>query len=578
MSSSTENSRNVRQAPASLLSRFDWIAALGVLFVVLVVTWTEPDPRMRAEAAAVTAALLATLFVLTRRRRFSLFIVAMVLALIFAVSTFKFQLVAMNVHVYDLFFYAFNTAQIAFFYATYPMSAGLATVALALFVGAVWWLRRSETPVPMRLRTQAALLGAAALGGGLALQSLTSRNADYFSENRSVLSAAFASLGDMPALIAGKGIFEVSARAGLGPIPVEAISCTPQGRPPDIVMFLNESVMPPGVHGNFKFPAETANFFKSHDGSVHNLRVETFGGGTWLSDFSALTGVSTNTFGNMRNFAAQMMTGRLRHSLPQYLKACGYETTVIYPSSADFAGSARFYLAIGFDKVIDKKVHRAPDERQRDAFYYAQVAKVLDDAKARGSDKPQFVLASSMATHSPWDFRFAPEMVKPGEKMRWNGDAELDEYLWRIVVAKRDRDAFRAGLAKNWPGRPFLFVNYGDHQPALARVPLEQDPVNLSANGSAWQLDPKSPAFTTYYSVDALNFTPRSALPDVPILEIPHLPVVTVMAAGLPLDAVFQRRKQLIETCNGAYFTCGDQAAVATFQRWLADAGWLAQN
>ena len=38
---------------------------------------------------------------------------------------------------------------------------------------------------------------------------------------------------------------------------------------------------------------------------MRRLRVETFGGGTWLSDFSALTGLSTNLFGSMRNFAAQ---------------------------------------------------------------------------------------------------------------------------------------------------------------------------------------------------------------------------------------------------------------------------------
>jgi hypothetical protein len=260
--------------------------------------------------------------------------------------------------------------------------------------------------------------------------------------------------------------------------------------------------------------------------------------------------------------------------LPQYLKACGYETTIIYPSLAEFAGSARFYRAIGFDRVIDRKTHKAPDERQRDAFYYAQVRKVFDDARQRESRRPQFIVASSMSTHSPWDFRFAPDQVRPGENLRWTGNAEFDEYLWRLVLAKRDRDAFRADLARSFPGKPVLFVNYGDHQPALARLPLE-NATEIADKGAAWQLDPASRAFETYYSIDALGFTPRAPMPDAPILEIPHLATVAIEAAGLPLDPVFARRAQLLRLCGGLYTTCADKGAVLSFQRWLVDQGWM---
>ena len=94
------------------------------------------------------------------------------------------------------------------------------------------------------------------------------------------------------------------------------------------------------------------------------------------------------------------MTGRLRHSLPQYLAACGYETTMIYPASVGFAGVGRFYEAIGFDRIIDISVHKAPDQRQRDAFYLAEVAKILEANAASARPRPQFVMASSMSRRS----------------------------------------------------------------------------------------------------------------------------------------------------------------------------------
>ena len=279
----------------------------------------------------------------------------------------------------------------------------------------------------------------------------------------------------------------------------------------------------------------------------------------------------------MRNFAMQLMTGRLRHTLPQYLRACGYETTIVYPSMAEFAGSGRFYRAIGFDKVIDRSEHKAKNEQQRDAFYYDQVLKVLARANEQEMRRPQFIAISSMSTHGPWDFRYAPEALKPGEKTVWTGDKEFDEYLWRMVLAKRDRDDFRAKLKQQHPQQPFLFVSFGDHQPALTRLPLE-NAAEIANRGSAWQLDPASRAFETYYSIESMNFTPRVEMPDHPVVEIPHLATLAVTAAGLPLDPVFNRRVWLMNACKGLYVTCEDRAAVLAFQRWMVDSRWIVQR
>jgi hypothetical protein len=482
----------------------------------------------------------------------------------------------MNLHAYDVAFYLFSLAQISFFKETYPGAALVAALGIGAGTLTLAWLWLREPPKVLRRMAMGAcaIISLTAAAGATVL--LAERGAHFFNDRESVFSGFVSSLGDAPALMRARGVFEISAQAGLSG-GLAPIVCHPQETPPDIVLFLNESAMPPGVYPQVAYPPETKAMFESFDGRTHRLRVETFGGGTWLSDFSALTGLSTNMFGSMRNFAAQLTAGRLRHSLPQYLKACGYDTTIIYPSLAEFAGSARFYRAIGFDKVIDRQGHKAPDERQRDAFYYDQVRQVFDRARREENPRPQFIVASSMATHSPWNFRFAPEAMQPGDDTKWTGDPEMDEYLWRLTLAKRDRDAFRADLAKRYPGKPFLFVGYGDHQPAMARLPLE-NASEIADTGRAWQLEPTSRAFETYYSIDGLGFSPRISLPVGPVVEIPHLATLAVAAAGLPLDPVYERRWWLMQTCRGLYTSCSDKGAVMAFQRWMVDAGWMAQR
>jgi hypothetical protein len=544
------------------------LAAAGFVFA------TEEYWIAGALVSACLAGIAGMLFALTRRAGFALGLILALMAILFAASRFKFGIVAMNLHVYDVAFYLFSMAQASFFLQTFPLEAAVVAAGLGASVAFLVFAWRKEAPRALRRAGTAALIVASLGASAGASALLIQRGAPIFNENENIYSAFIASLGDLPALMQARGYLEMSAQASLAPGLPEPIICEPTQTPPDIVLFLNESAMPPSVYPQLAYPQEVLPFFQSHDGRIHKLRVETFGGGTWLSDFSALTGLSTNMFGSMRNFAAQLTAGRLRHTLPQYLKACGYETTIIYPSLAEFAGSARFYRAIGFDRVIDRKTHKAPDERQRDAFYYAQVRKVFDEARQRESRRPQFIVASSMSTHSPWDFRFAPDQVRPGEDLRWTGNAEFDEYLWRLVLAKRDRDAFREDLARSFPGKPFLFVNYGDHQPALARLPLE-NATEIADKGAVWQLDPASRAFETYYSIDALGFTPQAPMPDAPILEIPHLATAAVTAAGLPLDPVFARRAQLLRVCGGLYTTCPDKGAVLSFQRWLVDQGWM---
>jgi len=556
--------------------RPEFAGAIGVAGWAAFLWHGEPERVLLFAVIVIHLGAAGLLAGLLGRPRVGLALATFFFVAIFIGARSKFALVSMNLHVYDLPFYLFSEATVGFFVSAYPQQAlivGLGLVASAVALIVIW---RMEPKAHLTLRARAGLVAGAAAVLSLGAWPLSGRNADFFNERNFALSSFLTSFGDLPQLYSYNGLIEVSPKPSITPIPADSITCKPQSSAPDIVMMLNESSMPPGVYPGLTYPEELNPFFASFDGRIHPLRVETFGGGTWLSDFSALTGLSTQSFGNLRNFVANFMTGRLRHSLPQYLRACGYETAIIYPASAGFAGVGRFYEAIGFDRIIDTSVHKALDQRQRDAFYLGEAAKFLE-AKTEGPRKPRFVVLSSMSTHSPWNFRFSPDSIRETESLRWNADPEFDEYLWRLLLAKRDRDDFRERLGRTLPENRILYVGYGDHQPALAKVPLENNRA-IADEGRSWQLDHESKAFETYFTLDAQGFTPKFPGADHRIVEIANLPVITVIAAGLPLDPVFARRERLMARCDGLYATCKDRGSVLAFQRWLVDSRWIAQN
>ena len=565
---------NFRQRIAAAFDRLRWwdrLLLAGLVGWVAFVGDSEPDWYYFVPTMAAFGFVTAVLFLVSARWRFALIGAAALFVTIYGVSWFKYSIVAMKFHIYDVVFHALSLTQFLFFLATFPQVAVLALGGAGLALGLLALIWRREKPVASAtLGRRALIAGLAGLIAFISARALFANHADFFTARRYYLSSFIFSIGDLDALSKFGGLIEANAEPARDALPGDgAIACKAEGPRPSIVLFLNESTMPPGIYPNIRFPDETKPLFTSFDGKQRRLRVETFGGATWLTDFSALTGLSTWSFGSMRNFVAQFMTGRIHHSLPQYLKACGYETTMVYPSKADFAGSDLFYKSIGFDHVIDRHVHGAPDEKQRDAFYLGYATAALK--KGAAARKPQFIAVSNMGPHSPWDFHFDP---KEGARGNWNNDPQLDEYLWRLVLAERDRKAFRADLARSLPNEKILFVSYGDHQPALRAIPMK-GLVEVANDGRSDMLQPTSVAFETFWAIDGQNMKPQLLANEPALIEVPHLPTLVVKAAGLPLDAVYQRRLELFAQCNGLYHTCADRQKIPEFHRWLADSGWL---
>src|SRR5262249_28798174 len=81
--------------------------------------------------------------------------------------------------------------------------------------------------------------------------------------------------------------------------------------------------------------------------------------------------------------------------------------------------------------------------------------------------------------------------------------------------------------------------------------------------------------FTTYYAIDAVNFTPAALGSALDVLDAPYLPLVVQEAAGLPLDPSFAEQKKILARCSGLFYGCGNGAEARRFNRMLIDAGLI---
>jgi hypothetical protein len=263
-----------------------------------------------------------------------------------------------------------------------------------------------------------------------------------------------------------------------------------------------------------------------------------------------------------------LMAGKLRDTLPETLSRCGYRNVVLYPLIRNFVSNAKFYASIGLKEMFDAEDQGAKTNNERDRFYFGNALDEISRHLQR-SRQPLFTMVFTMATHSPYDTPYMPEVDVPGGGP--GTDPEMSEYLRRLAMARMDYDDMRREIARRFPGERFLIVQYGDHHPIATRTLLG---LNNKLDAEDISLPLESPGFVTYYAVDGINYQPP-ALPAVETLDVPYLPLVILNSARLPLSDSFRERQRMLIACNGRYYTCQPHDAILAFHRRLVDSGLI---
>ena len=431
---------------------------------------------------------------------------------------------------------------VPFFFAQYRrMMIGLMTGAAVLVLAAIAALEAfAYDSVTLQLHWLAVGLSGAAStvfyglnGGATAFRKSVTEPSGY-------ISAFMASLVDVWAWWPSRSLSPlVLEKVALDLLPPQPAQSELQ---PDIILIQHESLFDPRLFG-LAVEADVAEFLAPPDGISGALNVEIFGGGSWQSEFSVLTGIPSSLFGMDAYYLFQKGAGRFRHSLPFVLSALGYRTMLASSCRRGFLNYAAFYDAIGMDRCVFSDDLPAPFDVARFEQTYSD-AQFLPAALAAftaelGRDPgPRFLYALTNFNHGPHN-RSAANGDDAARRRAFaagvRDDAEYAEFYARLGETVSAWRAAKSRLTAAFPMRPMLVIHYGDHQPVCTRR-IE------ALRGLA--ADPAR-TFRTFYAVEALNFAPSSPPPGV--LDIADLGTAVMQMAGLPLDAITATRAAMLD-------------------------------
>ncbi|HVV41453.1 MAG TPA: sulfatase-like hydrolase/transferase [Nitrobacter sp.] len=515
----------------------------------LVIWWGERSTAHLGVAVAGMGFAGAALLLVVADVERAMLLAALLAAAIVGASRIKYEHSGLKLMVTDLPLLFAGTAR--FFLRQYPLAVmTVAAGGLALLGATVATLAYAHG-APVAFAWRAAIFLAAAVGlfaayragGGAAWVRPTAAQRRWF------LSAFIASLAD-PGSWRQFGGLSLSDIAD-DPLPLIGAMPARVTDYPDIIFIQHESVFDPRLYG-LPVDPEVAAFLSPQDGAFGALNVDIFGGGSWQSEFSVLTGLSSASFGSNAYFLFKRGVGRFHNTLPHVLAALGYKTTLVSSCRRGFLNYDAFYRAAGMNTRVFTDDLPPPFDLARfettnsDAMFLRAVAgeharHIADDAS------PRFLYALTNFNHGPHRRRLAASDVHARARdfaAASLPDPEYAEYYARLAETAAAWAAFRAELATRSPQRPTLVVHYGDHQPVMTR---------RIETRRGLPFDPQR-QFRTFYAIESLQGADRLHAGRGRVLDIAFLGTVALQQAGLPLDEVFATRASLLDQCGEAYF------------------------
>ena len=537
------------------------LAAILHVGALIVMAATESDWVARAAFLLSWALLNCFWLVLVRRPIVAALLSLELVVALALLSRFKFDKLWMTVDFVDVMIIDQDTS--AFLLTVFPLLRGwiaLASAATVALLIAAW---RFDA---LRVRVRSSLIGGALSMAALVALSLsfpTDLQEDFVGQN---YVSKFARTGvELIHELVNHGYLESDAAVtgSLKLTPVAA--CHPVRKLPHIILLHDELSFDITVAPGIKVPSGYQHHFVSLDGRARKLVVEGVGGPSWFTEYNVLAGLSARSYGRFATSVTRIATGHVNRGLPLSLSRCGYKTYSLYPFYGAFLGSRAFQTSVGIANYLDMR-DLGTSNFEPDSFYFDNAIKIVERERGNG---PLFLYVYNVANHFPWDTRLRPELTPDFRDL---GNApDVEEYIRRQGMTARDYSALLARLTREFPTEPFLIVRYGDHQPQFG--PRIIDP-SLGKAELARRLTALDPRYlSTYYAIDAVNFTPADLSLALDTLDAAYLPLVIQQAAGVPLDPSFSEQKEVLRRCHGQFYRCADGAEARRFNRRLIDAG-----
>lgn len=296
------------------------------------------------------------------------------------------------------------------------------------------------------------------------------------------------------------------------------------------------------------------------------LTVHVWGGGTWTSEFSLMTGLDHLSFGDAGLYAPYNLAPRVNFTLPRVLHEAGYRVIAVYPMSGDFINARNAYRDYGFDTFYDGKDYGLSWESS-DNDLFQVFGQIYDKEKQVHGKQPLFVMMLTLRQHgphmtplkklpAPYDKPLFPGKFTPKALDEWM-NLNLGNYLQRLEGS----DIAMAALEKKLldADRPLLLFHFGDHQPSFDGAMRGLDKNLPAADGD--------PNFITYYMLKT-NYKPARQYGERE-MDLSFAPSLILDVAGVKKDAFFQANALMRERCDGFYLNCKKQGVLDSYQNYV---------
>lgn len=496
--------------------------------------------------------LASLLFLVSRRIYFSIYTSLVVTTILSIVSVLKYRTKGFDLHIYDLVFTGTDPQAFAFLlsaFSVYIVPVGVLIVSALITLALVFLHDRKRDISALRRGGLVATIFLV-LPISYPLKADEPRYFHYLSGFNA--SAFFVSLLDVRDAVIGKGIAErFAGLPEVDPFPAAGPCDTAHPRP-DVFVVLSESQTDLSRLEQYGLDRRFSKDFKSSDGTSHALRVETFGGGTWISNFSLMTGLSSLDFGWRAPYLTTTMQGKVHQSLATEFARCGYKTAVLMPMDHGFVNEGPFLESIGFDEILDYNRIGASEYAHQDRFYF-EAARAFIEEHRRTDGRPLFLEVQTMFAHSPYsDHLSDPDPQSSSE----SGIFELDEYVRRVAQSQRDFHWFLDQSEAEKAGHPAIILEFGDHQSFATREIVTR----LHPDFAVYELS--SSAYLTHFTVHGIGARVDMTPFDFASLDIAYLGVSLMEAAGIDKSPMFSDLASLRDRCNGKMYFCADRTAV----------------
>lgn len=433
----------------------------------------------------------------------------------------------------------------------YPLECGLATlllIGLIFFCIKSFYVDKTKLTVMNRLTIATLSIIVGVLGAYYALQNGQQKWMENMRKGSNVIANIL-----MSSKLQYTSPASLMVSGEKFPTPMDHIGKDLSKPLSDIVLILQESTMDPrSLKGIDPESLPTLTMFNSPYATQQGaLRVHTYGGGTWRSEFSALTGLSSSDFGVLAGSVFYSAVFHVQDSLWSRLKRAGYKIIIVTPFAEGSYNSGKAYRQLGVDEMIHVADLGWPGSNRKNVWdiptseLLAMVRKVME----RDHSGPIAVYALTMREHGPYPAQKNHSLRATESKVDVGQLASLAEYVDRLKSADKAVVEFDQWIQQR--ARPTVMVRFGDHQPALS----------WKAGQNSSEINPE---YITNYALVDNQLQGKETIPA--LTDIIFLPSLILKRIGVEMGDFYKTALTMYELCDGRYQDCSDKRLLKAFQ------------